>query len=636
MGAWADLSAKHAGEIRAGAGNNAQASHAADAGKPPSWRALLKNAPPIYRAKTGFRASAALAFFSGAGLALPAAAQNSNLLPTREQYEQPSPPPSLNRREQIVSADDAIEGAPCPLANPEFSHIQFTLRDVQFSGADFFDQAALARSWAHLQGQNLSLASVCEIRDRAATLLRQHGYLAAVQVPAQTISDGIIRLDIKSARLSRIEVRGDAGANAKLLQRYLAHLQDQPVFNLIDAERYLLLAREIPGMDTRLTLRPSMIAGEVIGEVQVARMPYMFDFGVQNFGSKDVGRWSAVARAQIAGVTGQGDLTTISFYATPDLEEQKVAQIAHEFRIGSEGLRLGGSYSYAWTRPDIGNIDLRSQAQIISLSASFPAILAQSRRLTLGGGLDIIDQDVALARLPINRDRLRVLHLRADAAWIDPASITGRTGFSRAEPRWSLQTSLEARQGLSALGASRNCAAPAANCRILPSRIEGRADAFVLRGTVAGEFRPQAKLALAGQVRGQWANEALLSYEEFSGGNFTIGRGYDAGTVIGDHGIAASAELRYAASLRLGDKHIALHPFAFFDAAKVWNEDQIFSGVNGQSLASAGAGLRSNLPPIGRLEFSLAVPLKRAGLAMERPDPRLLLSYSTYFGVRSR
>src|SRR5690606_358009 len=125
------------------------------------------------------------------------------------------------------------------------------------------------------------------------------------------------------------------------------------------------------------------------------------------------------ARAQLAGITGMGDLTTLSLYATPDLEEQKVVQIAHEFRVGNEGLRLGGSYSYAWTRPDIQGLDLRSDAQIISLYATYPLHLSQSRRVTLGGGLDMINQDIALGTLPLNRDRLRVIHMRAEAGWVD-------------------------------------------------------------------------------------------------------------------------------------------------------------------------------------------------------------------------
>jgi hypothetical protein len=64
--------------------------------------------------------------------------------------------------------------------------------------------------------------------------------------------------------MSRIEVRGDAGANEKLLQRYLSRLDDQPVFNIVDAERYLLLARDIPGMDARASMASSTAAAGIV------------------------------------------------------------------------------------------------------------------------------------------------------------------------------------------------------------------------------------------------------------------------------------------------------------------------------------------------------------------------------------
>src|SRR3546814_10052036 len=65
--------------------------------------------------------------------------------------------------------------------------------------------------------------------------------------------------------------------------------------------------------------------------------------------------------------------------------------------------------------------------------------------------------DVCSSDLPLNRDRIRVLNLRADGGWIDPASVAGKNGYSPSEPRWSLGASIEARQGLNALGASDDC-----------------------------------------------------------------------------------------------------------------------------------------------------------------------------------
>ena len=39
---------------------------------------------------------------------------------------------------------------------------------------------------------------------------------------------------------------------------------------------------------------------------------------------------------------------------------------------------------------------------------------------------------------------------------------------------------------------------------------------------------------------------------------------------------------------------------------------------------------------LGRVDMTLAVPLNRAGFLTQRPDPRLLVSFTTQFGVRAR
>ena len=575
-----------------------------------------------------------------AAMPVAALAQATPQIPTREEIQQPTLAPVTPPGEQVVSADDSIERAPCPLANPEFANVRITLRGVQFSSVEGIDPAMLTSSWSDKVGQDLPISVVCDIRDRAATMLRSKGYLAAVRVPPQTIDDGIVRLDILAARMTRIEVRGDAGANERLLQRYLSRLDDQPVFNIVDAERYLLLARDIPGLDARLTLRPGDAPGDVVGEVTVLRTPFTFDANVQNFGSRDVGRWGGVARVRFAGLTGMGDLTTASFYSTPDFDEQQVVQLAHEFRVGGEGLRFGASYTYAWTRPDITGFPVKSNTQIVSLFTAYPLVLTQARRATLGGGLDFIDQDIGLASLPINRDRLRVFNVRADASWIDPGSIAGRGGYSPSEPRWSLSTSLEARKGASFLGASDDCG-PGGTACFLPgaiplTRVEGQPDAFLVRANALAEWRPAKLFTLSAAPRAQWANDPLLAYEEFSGGNFTVGRGFDPGTVIGDSGVAVALEARYGSFVPANTESFAFQPFVFFDAAWVWNKDSAFDGLDPQKLYSAGGGVRVAYGDLARLDMTLAVPLNRGGFLAERPDPRLLISLTTLFGVRAR
>lgn len=567
--------------------------------------------------------------------AAPAAAQVS---PSREEILRQGVQPIAPDRRLTIESDDAIERAPCPLAAPDFANVRFTLRSVTFGNAGPIDPALLDESWRDSAGREIGVADICEIRDRAATLLRRAGYLAAVRVPVQTIENGEVRLDILAARLVGFQVRGDAGPSEAQLARYLSQLQDQPLFNTFEAERYLLLASSIPGLSARMTLRPAGAPGEVIGEVTVDRTPAYFDFNAQNYGSHSVGRWGGIARVRLNGLTGLGDETTLGFYATPDLDEQKVLQGTHEFRVGDDGLTLGTSLTHAWTKPTLpGNLDIESRTLVWSTYARYPLTLRQAHSTWVGGGFDWVDQSVETSGVGLNRDRLRIAFARLDAQWIDPESFTGRTSYSPAEPRWSARISLEARQGIAGLGASPDCVKTPALCfgagRIPPSRAEGDPSATVLRGEAELTWRPVPDFTIALLPRAQWASDALLAFEEYSIGNFTVGRGYDPGIVAGDSGVGSGLELRLGSLVPANAEDIALQPFAFFDAAFVWNEDTAFAGIDPEEIYSVGGGVRVAYGNFLRLDLTAAQPLRRTTFETDRSPLRFLVSLTMQFGL---
>jgi hemolysin activation/secretion protein len=171
-----------------------------------------------------------------------------------------------------------------------------------------------------------------------------------------------------------------------------------PVFNEREAERYLLLARDLPGYDVRLTLRPAGAApGQVIGEVTVLHQPIEVDFSAQNYGGRDVGRFGGQLRAQFNGLTGLGDRTTLGVYTTADFEEQQVVQLFHDFGIGSEGLRLAGRVTHAWTQPggaETADLDIKSRTLLASVEATYPFVRSQSMNVYGAIGLDFVNQEV--------------------------------------------------------------------------------------------------------------------------------------------------------------------------------------------------------------------------------------------------
>ncbi|MET0270339.1 MAG: ShlB/FhaC/HecB family hemolysin secretion/activation protein, partial [Sphingomonas sp.] len=561
---------------------------------------------------------------------------------TREEIQRAPVGPRAEAPSRLT-VEGGVERAPCPLADPRFANVTVTITAAQFDNLRAVPAEALRPAYEAFLGKPQPIAVVCEIRDAAATILRRQGYLAAVQVPAQRIENGIVRFDVLMARMVAVQVRGDAGKSERLIAGYLDRLREQEVFNEREAERYLLLARDLPGYDVRLTLRPAGTApGEVIGEVTVVRQRIAVDANVQNYGSRDVGRFGGLLRGELYDLFGSGDRFTAGIFSTADTSEQQVLQLGYDRRIGSEGLTLSGRFTYAWTTPDLpaGAIEVRSRTMVATLEGSYPFVRTQSANLRGVVGFDFIDQNVRFGDLDLrNQDHIRVLYARADFDSMDRASINSVTGYSVNEPRWRIAGSLEGRKGLDIFDATDPCAGGAcpSSRTVLPSRQVGGPTAALVRLAGVVEYRPTPTITISVSPRAQYSGRALLSYEEFSGGNYTVGRGYDPGAIIGDSGLGFQTEIRLGRITPQARDAFAFQPYVFFDKAWAWNRNRpdvtiggvLARGPNPQDLSSVGGGVRAAYGDRGRIDVTLAKALERSPFQARRNDARLLVSLTT-------
>jgi hemolysin activation/secretion protein len=367
----------------------------------------------------------------------------------------------------------------------------------------------------------------------------------------------------------------------------------------------------------------------VIGDVTVQRMTAYADFNIQNGGSESLGPWGGLVRGQAFGLTGLGDRTTVSFFSTADLKEQQTVQLGHDFRLGSEGMSVGGAFTYAWAKPTIPDAEVLARTMLATIEVGYPFIRSQAQTIRGSVGMDVVNQDVQLDTIPLTKDRLRVGFFRLG---FDSVKTDFGSGYSAAEPPWRLNGLIELRQGLRILGAT-NCGLFGEDCvgpgLIPPSRPEGQSDATVLRYTVNGEYRPVPRITFALGMRAQYAWKPLLSFEEFSAGNYTAGRGYDPGTLLGDAGFGTQAEVRVGSRVPQSVRRPAIEGYAFWDHAIVRNNDKIPTVLSTvDELDSIGGGARVNFDRFA-LDAAVAVPLTRVGPDNVRPDPRVLVSLTS-------
>lgn len=576
---------------------------------------------PRHACRDTLAAAAILA--SSALAALPAAAQ---VLPTREQVDVP------RASEQRPSAgvtvrDDTPRATECPFTDSPLQVEIKRLRFVQPDGSELPPEILAVLAGIAPQSGPQKLAQLCDLRDASGGALGAAGYIAGVTIPPQEINDGEAKFTVILARLVDVTIIGNAGPHRRVLEGRVGQLKALPALNTRQIESILVGTNGVPGLNVTLSLRAAGTGpGQVVGELRVSYTPFVVTANAQNSGSRALGRESGSLRAEYYGLTGHADRTFVGASSTLDFREQHVVQAGH-YMSTDGGTMIGGRFSYAWSRPDIGGLDLRSRSMIGGIDVSTPLRRSVRANSDFGFGFEMIEQNVQLhfagfGGIPVTQDKLRIGY--------------ARLSFSEREPqfggpdKWGIGGSIEVRQGFNLFDATESGVITPQG--YAPSRFDGSATATVVRGGLDGFFGFGRNFALGFSAQGQWASGPLLSFEEYSVGNLTIGRGYDPGVTAGDKAVAVRVEPRFTLPIRARPQ---AQIFGFIDVAHIWNDD-LFTTENDRSLRSLGGGFRAYLPGVMVLEATYAHPLdpELRFPGAPRASDRVLLSFTVQFGPR--
>ncbi len=543
------------------------------------------------------------------GVAVPALAQNSTSLPTRNELNPAERTPDTTQQPDLFTLPAP---GPCPLAS---STLSVAFKGAQFSHLTGVPAETLSPAWKPYVGKTVPLSDFCAMRDRISELLFKSGILARVEIPEQRIDAGIVTFEVIEARVMSVRVTGEAGPVKARIDDYAHRLRGMNPFNLAVAQRYLLLASDLPGITLRTIVRPAKAGGRgaVDIELNVTRRPVAVVFNTQNYNSRATGRFGALARVDFNSLTEAAERTSIIFYHTVPDNEQFVGQLLEEVRIGGDGLLARASIAYGETRPgaELKSLNLRSISTVGSLELAYPLIRLRRETLNVAGGFEAISQKSGVRGGGVRflQDDLRIFYVRGDYE-VRPFVGTRQAVFG---------ADVTLRKGIKGLGASDNGS-------ILLSRSDGEADAFVARAS-ARALVPLADIfTLFGRLEGQVASAPLLSYEELPIGTLTIGRGYDPAAASGDSGIAGAFEARLG-PFNLGSK-LVLSPYGFFDVANVHNINSL--GFDG-TLTSAGGGAQLRYGRGVLLDLAYAKPFDRPFAGIKRPGGRVLVNLTVAF-----
>ena len=349
---------------------------------------------------------------------------------------------------------------------------------------------------------------------------------------------------------------------------------------------------------------------------------------VQNL-AQETGRWGGQVRGSPLRTDRTGRRHQPVLYSTADFKEQQILNVSHSFRPGSEGLTIGGQFTYAWTETDIGGNDAtpdpESKTLFWTIDARYSIVRRQSSNLWAAVGFDFVDQKVDFFG-PLTRDKLRLL--AAGAADWDAVDMTLR------RPGWQANAFAEVRRGLGIFDASNGCDGLCGPGEVPPSRFDGDATATVLGRAPAESWALGRDFAIAVSPRLQYALDALLSFEEFTAGNYTVGRGYDPATLSGDSGVGLLAELR---GPRWMPTPIPRWPGKAPACSATLLGRNKNDGAGADHLASAGGGVRAELGDRFRpTALSSVCRSKRRDLTIARRCPGYWSPRPAEFSLKGR
>ena len=450
----------------------------------------------------------------------------------------------------------------------------FSVKIINLSGNTAFNTPTLQALLADAEDHELTLSELNARVSRITDFYHAHGYpLARALIPAQTIRDGVIEVQIIEARFGQIQLDNHSRVRSVLLQSTLAPLKRGQAIEQSRLEHVLLLLADIPGVRSSSTLQPGANSGTSDLLAQAAPVPGVAGIvTLDNYGNRYTGRARAGGEISFDNLLHHGDVLDASGLTSG--RDMTYGRGSYDVLLNGRGTHLGGAYSALGYRlgSSLGPLEAHGSARVGSLWVRQP--LRRTRDVNLYAHLQFDRKDL--------RDHIDVAAIRTDRNLDNgTASLAGDWrdrllggGVTSGSVQWVV-----GKVGFDDATAQRADAASV--------RTQGRFSQW--NATLARLQFLNASNALYLTVSRQWANGNLdPSQKLVAGGRYTV-RAYDMSAASGDTGSQASAEVRHDLTSR---GHGQWQMTAFLDAEHItinkipWTREK-----NDATLRGAGVGL---------------------------------------------
>lgn len=450
----------------------------------------------------------------------------------------------------------------------------FPVKSIRITGNTAFASPILHALVADGEGKDLTLTQLNALAARITDYYHQHGYpLARAIIPAQTIQNGLVTIEIIEARFGQVSLHNSSRVEDGLLTDTLAPLTAGSLITQSAMDRSLLLLSDIPGVAVNATLKPGSTVGSSDLLVDTTPTPSLNgNVALDNYGNRYTGRVRAGGTVNIIDPLHHGDVLSLSGLTSG--QGMNYGDLSYESLLNGEGTRLGGGYSalhYVLGGP-LSNLDGNGTAEVASVWAKQPLLRGTEVNVYSKVEFDHLQLQDNLNNGAIETARHldnATASLSGDSRdqWLSGgiytwslAGTAGRLGFDNGAARLADAASTKTQGGFT-------------KWNLNVSRLQTLSE----------------NNGLYLSFSGQWADTNLdPSQQMIAGGPYSV-RGYDMAVLSGDNGYLATVELRHQLGRYWQGQWQAI---AFVDNEHLTINNNAFApGVNGATLSGAGLGL---------------------------------------------
>jgi hemolysin activation/secretion protein len=503
-----------------------------------------------------------------------------------------------------------------PAAGTIDSDTVFLVQHITISGNSLLPTAELHALVESGEGQTLSFSALVQLAARITKSYQDHGYLLSrAYIPAQTVSDGSVRIEVVEARYGALQLSNSSKVSPNLLQSYLAPLQPGKPVVEAPLERSLLLLSDVPGTVVTSTLAPGAAPGTSDLQVTaVPGVPYSGSVALDDGGNRYTGRVRLSGTASVNNPLHEGDVLSVSGLTAGS--GMDYGRLGYQTLVNNgAGTTLGADVSGLSYHLEHGLTDLHANgtAAVENLTLMQPFIRSTAGNLFAQFGFDNKELRDEIDSSDVHTNRrtdaftmtLAGDHRDASGIFNMNAGLTvGRLEFDNSAAGLADADSARTRGGYGKFALSL-------------ARLQGLSESDSLY------------LAFNGQL----ANRNLDSSEQFFLGGPNSVRAYDVGSVGGAMGGLVSAELRHTLRLPAPGSWQAI---AFVDSGVVRiYKNQFTAGENRASLSGGGAGMNWAGESGWTASVELAAPIGgRPSLAGDSTSSRIWVEFRKSFAAR--